>query len=39
VWGFTGGLLAAVIEAAGWEIGWDKSDIRDLDEELAKVGQ
>lgn len=39
VWGFTGGLLAAVIEAAGWEIPWDKSDIHDLDEELAKVGQ
>ncbi|PXW26712.1 UNVERIFIED_CONTAM: NUDIX domain-containing protein [Williamsia faeni] len=39
VWGFTGGLLAAIIEAAGWEIPWDKSDVRDLEEELAKVGQ
>jgi hypothetical protein len=39
VWGFTGGLLAAIVEAAGWEIGWDKSDVRDLSDELAKVGQ
>jgi hypothetical protein len=32
-------LLAAIVEAAGWEIGWDKSDVRDLSDELAKVGQ
>jgi 8-oxo-dGTP pyrophosphatase MutT (NUDIX family) len=39
VWGFTGGMLAAIIEAAGWEIPWDKSDSRDLAAELEKVGQ
>ena len=39
VWGFTGGLLAAIVEAAGWEIPWDKTDVRDLADELAKVGQ
>lgn len=39
VWGFTGGLLAAIIEAAGWEIPWDKDDSRELADELAKVGQ
>lgn len=39
VWGFTGGILAAIIEAAGWEIPWDKTDSRNLADELAKVGQ
>jgi 8-oxo-dGTP pyrophosphatase MutT (NUDIX family) len=39
VWGFTGGLVAAIIEAAGWEVPWDKSDSRDLTDELTKAGQ
>jgi 8-oxo-dGTP pyrophosphatase MutT (NUDIX family) len=39
VWGFTGGLLAAVFDAAGWTRPWDDGDIRDLGDELTKAGQ
>ncbi|MGZ8178268.1 NUDIX hydrolase [Williamsia sp. SKLECPSW1] len=39
VWGFTGGLLAALFDAAGWTRPWDLDDIRDLNDELAKAGQ
>lgn len=39
VWGFTGGLLAALFDAAGWTRPWDLDDIRDLNDELTKVGQ
>jgi 8-oxo-dGTP pyrophosphatase MutT (NUDIX family) len=31
VWGFTAGLLAALIELAGWARPWDESDVRELD--------
>ncbi|SIR95130.1 NUDIX hydrolase [Williamsia sterculiae] len=30
VWGFTGGLLAAISATAGWDLPWDLDDIRDL---------
>jgi 8-oxo-dGTP pyrophosphatase MutT (NUDIX family) len=30
VWGFTAGLLDAVLEQAGWARPWDRSDIREL---------
>lgn len=39
VWGFTGGLLAALFDAAGWTVPWDERDIRDLGDELAKARQ
>jgi 8-oxo-dGTP pyrophosphatase MutT (NUDIX family) len=39
VWGFTGGMLSAIAQAAGWEIPWDTTDIRERADELAKVGQ
>ncbi|GAB3673483.1 CoA pyrophosphatase [Saccharopolyspora tripterygii] len=32
VWGFTGGLLAGLLELAGWSRSWDRSDVRGLDE-------
>ncbi|RRO15191.1 CoA pyrophosphatase [Saccharopolyspora rhizosphaerae] len=32
VWGFTGGLLAGLLELAGWARHWDRSDVRGLDE-------
>ena len=35
VWGFTGGLIAAIAEVSGWEIPWDKDDVRPLDEAIA----
>ena len=39
VWGFTGGLLSAVITAAGWERPWDAEDVRDLGGELRRAAQ
>ena len=39
VWGFTGGLLSAVITAAGWERPWDAEDVRDLGGELHRAAQ
>ncbi|MBF6250892.1 NUDIX hydrolase [Nocardia farcinica] len=38
VWGLTGGILAGLISGAGWEIEWDRTDVRDLEEALAAVG-
>lgn len=32
VWGFTGGLLSGVLELAGWSRGWNRGDVRELDE-------
>ncbi|HET8643741.1 MAG TPA: CoA pyrophosphatase [Pseudonocardiaceae bacterium] len=39
VWGFTGGLLAALLELGGWTRPWDPSDVRDLDEAWRQVEQ
>ncbi|GAC67618.1 hypothetical protein GS4_08_02030 [Gordonia soli NBRC 108243] len=38
VWGFTGGLIAAISEASGWDVPWDTDDIRPLDEMIALAG-
>ncbi|MFT4042820.1 MAG: CoA pyrophosphatase [Gordonia sp. (in: high G+C Gram-positive bacteria)] len=38
VWGFTGGLLAAMSAAAGWDVPWDVSDVRPLDEMIERAG-
>jgi 8-oxo-dGTP pyrophosphatase MutT (NUDIX family) len=37
VWGFTAGLLAALIALAGWVQPWDESDVRDLDDAWRHV--
>ena len=37
VWGFTGGLLAALLHLGGWERPWDATRVRDLDEAWAAV--
>jgi 8-oxo-dGTP pyrophosphatase MutT (NUDIX family) len=41
VWGFTGGLLAALLHLGGWERPWDPTRVRDLDEAwaAARAGQ
>jgi 8-oxo-dGTP pyrophosphatase MutT (NUDIX family) len=31
VWGFTGGLLAALLTLGGWDRPWDRSQVRELD--------
>ncbi|MFT4089057.1 MAG: CoA pyrophosphatase [Gordonia sp. (in: high G+C Gram-positive bacteria)] len=38
VWGFTGGLLAAISESAGWDVPWDKSDVRPLEDMIQQTG-
>lgn len=32
VWGFTAGLLSGLLDLAGWSRGWDREDVRELDE-------
>lgn len=38
VWGFTGGIIAAMSEAAGWDVPWNTADVRPLDEMIARAG-
>ncbi|GAA4658731.1 NUDIX hydrolase [Gordonia humi] len=38
VWGFTGGLIAAISEAAGWDVPWDTDDVRPLEEMIELAG-
>ena len=38
VWGFTGQVISAVLDVAGWAKPWDASDIRELDEAMVLVG-
>lgn len=39
VWGFTGQVISAVLDVAGWAQPWDADDIRELDDALALVGE
>ncbi len=39
VWGFTGHVISAMLEVAGWARPWNTEDVRDLDEALALVGE
>ena len=36
VWGFTAGILAAILEHAGWERTWDNNSVRDLHGALSR---
>ncbi|MGQ4619125.1 NUDIX domain-containing protein [Nocardia sp. R7R-8] len=38
VWGLTGGILAGISKASGWDREWDHEDVRDLQTALAAVG-
>ena len=38
VWGFTGQVISAMLDVAGWAKPWDTSDVRELDEAMALVG-
>jgi hypothetical protein len=38
VWGFTGQVISAMLDVAGWAKPWDFSDVRELDEAMALVG-
>lgn len=38
VWGFTGHVISAMLDVAGWAQDWDTEDIRELDEAMELVG-
>lgn len=38
VWGFTGHVISAMLDVAGWEQPWDTKDVRELDEAMTLVG-
>ena len=38
VWGFTGQVISAMLDVAGWARPWDTADVRELDEAMALVG-
>jgi 8-oxo-dGTP pyrophosphatase MutT (NUDIX family) len=38
VWGFTGQVISAMLDVAGWAQPWDPTDVRELDDAMALVG-
>jgi 8-oxo-dGTP pyrophosphatase MutT (NUDIX family) len=38
VWGFTGQVISAMLDVAGWARPWNTHDVRELDEAMALVG-
>ncbi|BBZ46995.1 coenzyme A pyrophosphatase [Mycobacterium parmense] len=38
VWGFTGQVISAILDVAGWARPWDTGDVRELDATMALVG-
>ena len=38
VWGFTGHVISAMLDVAGWAQPWDTEDVRELDAAMALVG-
>ena len=38
VWGFTGQVISAMLDVAGWARPWNSDDVRELDEAMALVG-
>jgi 8-oxo-dGTP pyrophosphatase MutT (NUDIX family) len=38
VWGFTGQVISAMLDVAGWAKPWDTDDVRELDEAMALIG-
>ncbi|MDI3313510.1 MAG: CoA pyrophosphatase [Mycobacterium sp.] len=39
VWGFTGQVISAMLDVAGWAQPWDVTDVRELDEAMALVAE
>jgi 8-oxo-dGTP pyrophosphatase MutT (NUDIX family) len=39
VWGFTGQVISAVLDVAGWAQPWDTDDLRELDDAMTLVGE
>ena len=38
VWGFTGQVISAILDVAGWAHPWNTDDVRELDDVMALVG-
>ena len=38
MWGFTGQVISAMLDVAGWAQPWNTDDVRELDEAMALVG-
>jgi hypothetical protein len=38
VWGFTGQVISAMLDVAGWARPWNTEDVRELDAAMALVG-
>jgi hypothetical protein len=38
VWGFTGQVISAMLDVAGWARPWNTDDIRELEDAMALVG-
>jgi 8-oxo-dGTP pyrophosphatase MutT (NUDIX family) len=38
VWGFTGQVISAMLDVAGWAKPWNTEDVRELDQAMALVG-
>lgn len=38
VWGFTGQVISAILDVAGWAQPWNTGDVRELDDAMALVG-
>jgi hypothetical protein len=38
VWGFTGQVISAILDVAGWAEPWNTDDVRELDAAMALVG-
>jgi 8-oxo-dGTP pyrophosphatase MutT (NUDIX family) len=39
VWGFTGQVISAMLDVAGWAKPWNTDDVRELDDAIALVGR
>jgi 8-oxo-dGTP pyrophosphatase MutT (NUDIX family) len=39
VWGFTGHVISAMLDVAGWAQPWNADDVRELDEAMALIGE
>ena len=39
VWGFTGQVISAMLDVAGWARPWNTDDVREVDEAMALVGE
>jgi hypothetical protein len=38
VWGFTGQVISAILDVAGWAQPWNTDDVHELDDAMALVG-